>query len=357
MSNSASIEKLTRFARDVVIASTMHEPKNSLFDAISKRVVPISKASGLEWYISATEATKPTELFGLLQREFVVTSDIDAYPLQEARIEENHYAAILLALSHSSKKHVMYIDSDRLTIALSYFLDETIDALTEAMRRMVRLDPSIMVVNRTAAATVTHHLPLILTEGVIGYFYTKHLTDGKVRADPASTAYIMPRANLEKMLEGYTGGVLEGNPCDFPQGKLLMMSTRYGKPAFYSVNNPLRYEAPEQMRGSGIIVPKKHEWTARAYDELDYNASFKKAELEMIDGEWMLRYRTMVQWLDVLNKMYLAPRGIKDAELEKIIEEGKPFAQGLPAIEARQKATELFKQYNPSSFGENSTPV
>ncbi len=60
------IDWLKGFSKEVVVASTMHEPNQSLMPSI-KRITPVLKDIGLQWHISITDATRRS---GKLAREF-----------------------------------------------------------------------------------------------------------------------------------------------------------------------------------------------------------------------------------------------------------------------------------------------
>ncbi|MBI2134274.1 hypothetical protein HYU11_06380 [Candidatus Woesearchaeota archaeon] len=341
---------LSLFASKVAVASTIHEPKGSLMQAFTERAIPLVKEVGLEWYVSATESTDKS-LYSMLRSELTACLQTEFFPSNTPLIEENHYSALLLALNCTTKQYIMYIDSDRLSMALSYYPEETARTLLRGLELLEHLQAPILVMNRSADATNTHHLPLVLTEGIISYFYTKAITGGRTRVDALSTAYIVNSMVIRNLLEGYCGGFLAGTRCDFPQGKLLIMSMEYGNPAFICANNMLRYEEPEQFRGLGLLVPNVHEWTSAAYEELTYLSSAIKADLFQRREEWQLRYRTAYQWLDVLKRLH----GTPDHDLDRLMKELSRLSRSSNVQIQQARACELFERYNPSFMGNYET--
>ncbi len=335
------ISILSKFGRSVAIASTAHDPKSSLLEAASQRAVPILKSSGVEWYVSATFSTKASDFYGFLSSEIAITTDRDSFPDQEAPIEENNVSALRMAINASSKKFVYHIDSDRLIMGLAYFPMETARCLEYALA--VAESGSIAVPSRDAFAMSTHHLPLILTESVINYYYSRHFSDS--RADPGTTAYIAKRNVIEDVIRGYKGGVLEGVRCDFPEPKIWLLASAISgsEIKFFQAGNPLRYEAPEQFRGLGIVRVKDHGWTPECYELMNLLSSGEKARLFLEKQEWSLRFKTLYQYLDVLSVFG------KASISSEVFSSINKTIQSDDLTEFQRTASDLFGNSNPYS--------
>ncbi|MBI4438891.1 hypothetical protein HY640_03085 [Candidatus Woesearchaeota archaeon] len=322
-----ALANLLFVAENTAIASTMHEPKGSLRDALYQRALPLIEAAGIEWYVSATEATEQSEnqnaraLVELLRSHAAYTTGEREYPKMAAPIEENHFSALELALRSTKKANILYIDSDRLTMALAYYAAETAITLAAGL---ITGTGKITLFTRSEEAMRTHNKALRLTEGVINHYYTKYMGNGK-KTDPGSTAYMMPAETLEATITGYNGGAFLGIGCNFPQPKIILAAAQKTGLSIHlhEANNVLRNERPEQLRGEGMQELAKfsagHRYTPEEYERLTEQAApFQEGEYTSL-AEWRMRFRTMGQYLGVLDFLCLKPRGVRDLQMEEAV--------------------------------------
>ncbi len=322
------VEDLSEAGSTVAVASTIHEPKSGLLPAMA-RIVPLMNAAGLEWHISATVATKfqtggeLTDIYRFMRDNVTsVGTDVTAFPHQESKIEENHYAAIRLALERSEKPDILYVDADRLCMGLNYHPAETVKAISAAARTAT--GNKLAVIGRTHKAIDTHIASLVDTESIFHHFYTKHLghlsPDARI-FDVGGTGHIMPAHVHRDMFMHYRGGVLFDVPADFPHPKLILGALARTKNGVSMINtdNFLRYEAPEQMRGDGRLQVKDHSWTPECYDEMTRNSLPIQNQLMEQPGEWASRFRNVNQYLKLLNRMWLGPNGKLDNDMDGTI--------------------------------------
>jgi len=340
------ITQLGSFADSVAVASTMHEPKGSLLECISS-ITPLLKGAGVEWYISATEATKNTALFEHVDNNFHVRTDKQMpFASKSAPIEENHYAAIQLALENTRRRFILYIDSDRFSLGLSYFTQEATQYYQDIGKLLS--DGIVCPLSRTDSAMRTHISSLVLTESPVHKFYTRHLkTNGHI-VDVMSAAHIMPTSEHRKNLEGYNGGVLAGVPCAFPHSKMMLLAVQRGaRIRALMSGNLLNYEYPEQARGNGDLEIQNHEFNPEGYDRLSLASRHIQESLMQNPREWKSRFINLYQYLNVLNELYLKPRGKSDFELDNVIAQARDYANNDKTLdEYRKGANELFSKHN-----------
>ncbi len=297
-------ERLKRIAGKVVISSTMHEPQSSTLEAI-RHIEPLLSGSGLQWCISATDKTRgdmlnPSDIYMFASANFNLLAE-SAQPLREGEngIERNHIQSLKLGLESSSAPVIFYMDSDRFSMGLAYYPDETIEMLERISGQTI--DGTTTIVGRSPSATNTHHTSLVLTESIINHHYSLHLPFDEGLTDVAATAHAFSRDVLEKLLRRYQDGSALELSCSFPQAKLQLMARLLGATqSYFSVNNPLRYEAPEQMRGSGKIEVPDHSWTPECYERVTLASRLEQANMESMPSEWRLRLSTVYEFLNVL---------------------------------------------------------
>jgi hypothetical protein len=162
-------------------------------------------------------------------------------------------------------------------------------------------DKKVVIVGRSPKAINTHHIPLIITERIIHHYYSRYLPFNEGLTDVAGTVNVFSREVLENLLRGYDGGKALEIPCSFPQPKLQLMAKLQGATLdYFSVDNPLRYEAPEQMRGSKRIGTNNHSWTPECFERVTLDSIVEQARLELKPQEWKLRFNTVREYLNVL---------------------------------------------------------
>lgn len=359
MSKTKSLEEslnwLTRFSKNVAIVSTMHEPSQSLMPSI-KRITPMLKDIGLSWNISMTEATRKRgsnaeEFYNHLNNNFKVNVDREKFPniVPEDMIEANHVSALSLALS-SGKPYVLYIDSDRLSMALNYYPDETQRVFNKAFEREL-MSEGVTILSRSPKAINTHLSSLVLTEQIIHHFYNKHLNVGQDFIDVASTGYLMASKDIEKMLRQneYNGGEYLGAKCTFPHPKFIMSIINSNEKGVYSIptEEMLRYEAPEQMRNDDRLKIINHSWTPECYEKITLSSRGVQEDIMSEKIEWVNRFSTVHQYLDVLNKLWLEPRNIKDEEMQRALKDVEDIMLiGQEERYFRNNSVDLFYRYS-----------
>ena len=110
-----------------------------------------------------------------------------------------------------------------------------------------------------------------------------------------------------------------------------------------------------------MIISSRHSWTSEAYEELSILASSANATLRTEPGEWARRFKLVKEYLTVLGRLYLHPRGQEDASLSEVVslaenlhglavrESSRPTHHRSPelVLQFQRAAATLFAQYNP----------
>ncbi len=344
---------LEMIADKVAIASTMHEPNQSLLHAIA-RITPSLKDLGISWNIAMTAMTRDTgdrkeEFYNLLAGNFNVKVDADVFSKSPkgGMIEANHIIAYHMGVE-AGKPFVLYTDSDRVSVAANYYPDEFARVVNTAVR-IAEDENKVIALGRSPHATNTHISSLVLTERIIHYFYNKHL-QLPAFVDSTSASYLVPATLFEQILSQYRPDeTFLGVQSNYPQPKVLLHGATLGNGlAPLVTHNMLRYEAPEQFRGSGEIVVPNHEWTSEGYERVILASRPKQEAIMNNPGEWhgIGRFTNVHQFLDVLKILHLQPYGKKDEELDKVIDEVQGFTGKLSGEEYRAKAIELSSRYS-----------
>ncbi|MBM3233186.1 hypothetical protein FJZ18_03410 [Candidatus Pacearchaeota archaeon] len=346
-----SLNWLNGFAKEVAVASTMHEPDQSLLEGIS-RIAPILKDAGFDWHIAMTETTRTQGLrkedfYNLLSKKFNVRTDSglrDQFPNFDTKdkIEANHYEVFLRA-ARSGKPFILYMDSDRITVGANYYPREFSESLNTALR--IAKNGKIVALARSPSAINTHLSSLVLTEGLVHSFYNRELQVGSAFVDLLSTGYLIPSDRVERLLSDYKGGEFLGVRSNYPHSKVILALMAQNGIGLESIqtDNILRYEAPEQMRGAGKINLGYHQWTPAHYDEVTLASRPLQEEIMQNPREWQNRFSTVVQYLSVLDKLWIRSRGEQCQELDNLVKEISCFSGS--ADEYRSKAVELSKRY------------
>ncbi len=348
--SSLELSSLREFAGKVAIASTLHEPMQSLLPAISRIASPL-KDLGLEWHFAMTDATRkngpnPQGFYNILSDHFKVCVDKEVFPYfpREDMIEANHIGALRLALE-SDKPYVFYGDMDRLCLGFNYYPDETQANLNTALNAVDGKN-NIAVLGRSPHAINTHLSSLVLTEQVFHHFYNAHVKT-KGFFDVASAAYIVSSDKLRRAIETYNGGEFLGVRCNFPEPKILFKMVKDSGSEIVPIktHQMLRYEAPEKMRNDGRLKIANHVWTPEGYDQVTLASRSVQRALTQNPAEWNLRFTTLHQYLGVLNQLWIQPRGLKDAEIESTMGEIAEFNGKVSVDEYCKRACELFNRY------------
>lgn len=348
--------------KDIIICSTTTEPRSSLRQAIEERVAPFIVENDIQWVISATKNNNPKyntdpDFVAYLKsiKGVTVTNRQETLGVcTDTDIEADHVSAIKSALIFR-KKHIFYFDSDRLTIALAYHQREAVETLEELLR--IAEDGKIVCVNRTEFSMKTHHNPLILTEQVTNYFYSRFLSKLKnkdVRVDLGSTGWMINQNLAEFICTNYQK-MFQEIKTTFPHAKFMCMALVEGFDIeFYPVDHMTRYEAPEQRRGVGLVPIQKPIWTPEGYDTVRrVDMELHKDSLDNSYGDWCMRLRTQSEWLTLLGVMqtkmacYIADRkyNTTTAELNNMISEIQEWNKEISTLQTKptgeQKPDEL----------------
>lgn len=347
-----SLNWLKGFSKEVAVASTIHEPNQSLFEGV-RRITPILKDVGLDWYIAMTEATRTNgsrreDFYNLLSRNFNVKTDSglkDQFPNFDDgkdKIEANHYEVFLRA-AKSGKPFILYMDSDRITVGANYYPSEFSESLNTALR--IAKEGKIVALARSPKAINTHLSSLVLTENLVHPFYNHELGVGTAFVDLLSTGYIVPSDKVDELLSDYKGGEFLGARSNYPHSKVILALMAENGIGLESVqtDNILRYEAPEQMRGAGRIRINPHRWTPSHYDEVTLASRPLQEEIMQNRVEWRNRFMTAIQYLNVLDKLWIRPRGGQYQELTDLVRDLGGFNGS--ADEYRSKAIELSRRF------------
>ncbi len=285
-----------------------------------------------------------------MRKNFSLSVDSDEFPNlpREDMIEANQFAALKLALK-TDKPYVLYIDSDRLSLALNYYPEESVERFNGALRK-ANESSKVISFARSPRAINTHISSLVLTENIIHHFYNRHLNIGQEFVDVAAAAYFVRSEDLRKSVEQYKGGKFLRVRCNFPQPKILLdIVNRTGRGLdSIMTDNMLRYEAPEQMRNDGRIVFDRHEWTPECYEEVTLRSRSVQEEIMQNPAEWKSRFTNVAQYLKILDRLWLNPRGKSDNGLtEAVLEVNRILDdEGIAVDDYRENAARLFWKYN-----------
>ncbi|MEK6825985.1 MAG: hypothetical protein AABY00_04315 [Nanoarchaeota archaeon] len=350
-----TLQWLSGFAKEVAVASTFHEPDHSLLEGLQRLTQPLREL-GLDWYLSGTAVSrndKPNSgHFWNLLNNFHATTDTDLpelfsqYNPKADFIEANHYK-VLLQAARSGKPLVLYMDLDRITVGANYYPQEFVDNLRAGLEQAKQ--GNVVSFTRSPSANNTHLASLVLTEGIIHPPYNRALSIRNSFVDLLSTGYMAPAGKLAKLLETYQGGEFLGVRSHYPHSKVMLQMMQENGMGLNAIQTDqmLRYEWPEQARGMGKFKLGKHEWTPEQYEKVTLASRPFQEETMQNPREWIGRFTTVHQYLNVLQKLWMEPRGKIDGELlvaraqvEELLAKGD-----IPADVYRARAIELSKRF------------
>lgn len=278
--------------QNVLLASTLHDPRGSLLDPL-KQAIDVVLSNYRGWVFSITAATdqhvkeflKSQEIRGI----YITESD-STNPIVPNKIEDNHLNALQEALAIAKKlgtNKIQYTDWDRIVVAAKYFPND----LSEMARVASDIGDTRSYLNlrRSPEDYFAHPPPLVQTELEFNRLYSKAFG---IPLDIGSTAHVMSRDVVEEILRRSP----QMEPINFPQPKWIVIAKEAGTTIrSVETHNVLTFETPLIYRAQvNAEVTGDYHSLQQAYMSTLGIKSYLNPE------EWRLRFETERQFTELL---------------------------------------------------------
>ena len=282
---------------DVLLCSTLHDPKGVFLDNIASVSHEVSKNYRV-WVINVTTNTDKKikeRLKGLSNKGIIMTETDPGNMIVPNKIENDHLSllkqAYRIALELGIKK-IQYTDGDRIITAAEHFSKEFHQMARDASE-LTSFEKSYINFRRSQEDILTHHIPLVVTEAV----FNRHYSDVfGLRIDIGSSGHSMSLDVLDKIIS--RSPAMES--VSFPHPKWILIAKEMGATIqAVDTEKVLSFETPEQYKNE--TLERKSNFPGTSYPNL------QKRYLDTLGRdstysakEWNLRYKTLEEYLNVL---------------------------------------------------------